>query len=53
MFNRVEVGGVGREEPLATLGPFENFRGPGGFVKGGIIHEDGLAGLECRHELLL
>ena len=53
LLDRIEVRGVWREIPEASTGCPDHLSDDVGFVRTEIIHDDDIAGLEHRHELLL
>lgn len=53
LFDRIEVGGIGRQEPKPCAGRCDDLTDGGRFVAAEIVHDDNVARLEDGHELLL
>lgn len=53
LFDRIEVGGIGRQEPEPCAGRCDDLTDGRRFVAAEIVHDDNVARLEDRHELLL
>jgi hypothetical protein len=53
VFNRVEVGAVGRKVEEVAFDMFDEFFGFWGFMEGCVVEDYGLAGLELGDEALL
>lgn len=52
LFDGVEVGAVGRQEPEPSVGGFDGGAHGFGFVAAEIVHDDDVAGFKCSDELL-
>jgi hypothetical protein len=53
LFDRVEIRGVGRQEEELGAGGTDRFADGGAFVAAEVVHDDDVAGGECRHQELL
>lgn len=53
LLDRIEVGRIWREIPEAGTGCADQLADGFGFVRAEVVHDDDIAGLEHRHELLL
>ena len=53
LFDRIEIGRAWRQEPEPCAGRPDHLPDGGRLVRAEIVHDDDVAGLEHRHELLL